>query len=114
MMPANTIVHQHYRPSREFLDVAEEYDIHLVTTLRDPYDQFVSLYFYVQRFSDAFREADDPAQTMIGKTIGDEAVVQFLETSFGRYLEQGVAWLRSQRSQIIRYEELVFSPEEAC
>ena len=84
----------------------------LVTTLRDPYDQFVSLYFYVQRFAEAYREADDAAQAMIGQPLNAPAVLDFLRGGFGRYLEQGVAWLRSGRSVIVRYEALSSAPLE--
>jgi Sulfotransferase domain len=111
--PDRAVVHQHYRPTCELLDVAVEFDIRLVTTLRDPYDQFVSLFFYVQRFPADFQEADDPAQVLIGRELVDDAVLWFIETSFRRYLELGVAWLRSRRSLIIRYEDLSFRPEES-
>lgn len=111
--PDSAVVHQHYRPTHELLDIADEFGIRLVTTLRDPYDQFVSLFFYVQRFPERYQEADDPAQVLIGRDLGDDAVLQFLETSFRYYLELGVAWLRSRRSLIVRYEDLHFRPEES-
>jgi sulfotransferase family protein len=110
--PDNAILHQHYRPSAELLSATDELGIQLVTTLRNPYDQFVSLYFYVQRFADAYREADDPAQAMIGQPLNAPAVLDFMRNGFGRYLEQGVGWLRSGRSVIVRYEALSSAPLE--
>jgi hypothetical protein len=108
--PDGVIFHQHYHANSELLEVIEEQGVDVVTTLRDPYDQFVSLFFYVQNFPDAFRAADDPAQAMIGKRIDDEAALSFLAGEFGRYLEQGVGWLRNG-SAVVRYEDLVAAPE---
>src|SRR6185503_11502312 len=40
--PERSICHQHFWPSGELFDIARAHDIGFVTTLRDPYDQFVS------------------------------------------------------------------------
>lgn len=111
-MPEDSIVHQHYHASDGLIDVLDEKGIDVVTTLRDPYDQFVSLYFYVQRFRNAFEATDDPAGVMIDRDISDEAVLSFLGGPYGRYLEQGVRWLHSGHSTVVRYEDLVMSPEQ--
>src|SRR5262245_31607963 len=111
--PDDAIVHQHYRPSDRILSACDELDIEIVTTLRNPYDQFVSLYFYVQRFSDRFRDSPNPATAMIGRPIDDPAVVDFVRNGFRSNLEFGTSWLSSGRSAIVRYEELIQQPEEA-
>jgi hypothetical protein len=42
LFPHASIVHQHFWPSPILYSVARRHGIHLVTTVRDPYDQFVS------------------------------------------------------------------------
>jgi len=110
--PEAAICHQHFWPSRELFDLAGEWNIALATTLRDPYDQFVSWYWYIQRFSSAFLAANDPGAVAIGKAIDDPEVLTLLATRFGRFLDQGGAWLESRRSLIVRYEDLQSRPAE--
>jgi Sulfotransferase domain len=110
--PETTVCHQHYWPSAALFALANTWDIRIATTLRDPYDQFVSWYWYVQRFQEPFIAARDPSAAMIGKSIDDETVVDFLVSRFGRVLDQGVAWLESGQSLVVRYEDLHERPAE--
>lgn len=108
--PAKSICHQHFWPSPELDRIAVERGIGLITTLRNPYDQFVSWYFYVQAFAPAFRAVDDPAVRAIGRPIGDPVVLDLLATEFGTLLDQGVAWVESGGSFVVRYEDLHADP----
>jgi hypothetical protein len=105
-LPKMTICHQHFWPSEELFDVARDWDIALATTLRDPYDQFVSWYWFIQRFAKTFVAARDPGAIAIGKTIDDPEVLALLATHFGRFLDQAAAWLDCGRSLVVRYEDL--------
>lgn len=109
--PDHAICHQHYWPSDALFEIADQHGIALATTLRDPYDQFVSWYFYIQNFSEAFVAADDPGQRAIGKPIDDPAVLSLLAEEFGAFLDQGLAWLDSGRTFVVRYERLHTAPE---
>ena len=70
----------------------------IVTTLRNPYDQFVSLYFYVQRFADRFRNGANPALVMVGPAIDDPVVIDFVRHEFRSNLDIGTEWLAWERS----------------
>lgn len=109
--PDRSICHQHYWPSEGLFDDTKQYQIGLATTLRDPYDQFVSWYFYVQNFSQIFVASGDPGQRAIGKPIDHPDVLELLQQYFSDFLEQGLQWLQSGRSLIVRYEALHDDPE---
>ena len=104
--PSSSIVHQHFWPSRALDEIARGHGIHLVTTIRDPYDQFVSWYFYIQSFADDFVAARDPGQRAIGKPIDHPDVLDLPANEFGAFLDQAVEWLASGTSLVIRYETL--------
>jgi hypothetical protein len=111
--PDGSVFHQHYWPSDQFLRIARDQGIFLVTTLRDPYDQFVSWYFYIQNFAEAFVAARDPGQRAIGKPIDHPDVLDLLANEFGAFLDQGIAWLHSGQSLVVRYEDLQAGAEAA-
>jgi hypothetical protein len=104
--PDGAVCHQHYWPSERLFEIARDREIALVTTVRDPYDQFVSWYHYIQNFADAFVAAGDPGQRAIGKPIDHADVLDLLANEFGAFLDQGIAWLDSGRSLLVRYEDL--------
>jgi len=108
--PDNGICHQHFWPSDKLDEILRKHDVLLATTLRDPYDQFVSWYFYIQNFADAFAAAADPGVRAIRKPITHPDVLDLLTNEFGRFLDQGIAWLESHRSFLVRYEELHHDP----
>lgn len=107
--PDGAICHQHYPFSAELLDLAESVPFRLVTVLRDPYDTFVSLYFYVQEFRDTFAP-QSPARAMIDKPIDHPDVLHFLANGYRQQLAGGAAWLQSGRSVVVRYEDLHRDP----
>jgi hypothetical protein len=104
------IFHQHFHPTPRFIEVADSVRCHLVTTVRHPYDTFVSLYYYIQNFADDFIGKKDPGANLIGKPINHPDVLHFLQSSFGAHLEKGIAWVESGKSLIVRYEDLSSDP----
>ncbi|MGI8825033.1 MAG: sulfotransferase domain-containing protein [Chloroflexota bacterium] len=106
----DSIFHEHFWPSDAFFDALPADGCHLVTPLRHPYDAFVSLYHFAQRHPEPFLQGNDPARHMIGKPIGDPAVLHFLENDFGGYIQLSLSWLVSGRSSITRYEDLCARP----
>jgi hypothetical protein len=101
-----SVCHQHFWPSEALFSITREHGIAIMTTLRDPYDQFVSWYFYIQNFAEAFVAHGDPGRRAIGKPIDHADVLDLLADEFGSLLDQGIAWLEAGKSLIVRYEAL--------
>lgn len=112
--PDNAIYHQHYDYSPELSAFAASIPAHLATILRDPYDQFVSLYFFVQVQAEnpnrAAKGRTRPADTMIGKPIDHPVTLTYLRDEYGSDLAKGLAWLRGGDSTAVRYEALHADP----
>jgi hypothetical protein len=104
------IFHQHFSPDDEFLAATSEAGVDIVTVIRNPYDTFVSVYYYIQNFSQAFVEAADPAARLAGKAIDSPEAFEFLAEGFKVNLQQAVDWLRSGRSNVVRYEDIQVTP----
>jgi Sulfotransferase domain len=111
------ILHMHRGFSAKFCDVIEAVPAHIVTIVRDPYDAFVSRYYWTQQRAPADREraARRPRQRMLGKPLDDPEVLDFLADAkgFGTHLTAANAWLHSGRAIAVRYEELHHCPIEA-
>jgi hypothetical protein len=106
-----TVFHRHYPYSPELVKIVERVpSCHLVTMLRDPYDQFVSSYYYQQNFPSRFRRRGGPLAALDGKPLDHPDVLAYLEHRFGRVLRNADAWLRSGDSIVIRYEDLHRDP----
>lgn len=108
----DSIFHQHFFPSDELFDIVGSVHAFVVTPIRNPYDLFVSLYHYAQSFSEAFVAAGNPASIVIGKPIDHPDVLRYMEEGFRIVLDLGLAWLKSGRSLVVRYERLHTSPLE--
>jgi len=107
----NTIFHQHCRYTSKLCDVVEAAPAHLVTIVRDPYDSFVSMYYWLQTrapFDEMRGKArpQRPKDGVIGKPIDDPAVLDFLATTYGTYLRRANDWATSGRAVVARYEAL--------
>jgi hypothetical protein len=109
--PDNTIVQQHLFPSPSMLGAAECIFCHLVTVVRDPYDTFVSFYFYVNAMPQRFRHLRPGI--LIGKPIGHPDVLEFLRTRYVWHLRMARRWLLCGRASVVRYEELHSAPLES-
>jgi hypothetical protein len=109
----NTIFHQHLRPEATLIDMMDSVDAKLVTVLRNPYDTFVSLYFFVQNFPKLFRRPEHQLHSLREKPIDDPDVLEFLRQDhggFGVHLLLALKWLESGKSTIMRYESLKANP----
>ena len=110
--PENAVFHHHYDYSETLCDVAETHGIHVATILRDPYDIFVSRYFFTQAQADhpkSWRE-NQPHDAMIGKLIDSPEALDYLAHGFAGTLDKGIAWLQSGHSLVVRYENLHLDP----
>jgi len=112
------IFHQHCRYSKRIVAAIAAAPAHSVTIIRDPYDQFVSMYYWVQTLADEDVAANNvrrakPRDVMIGKPLDDPAVIDFLATAYGRYLQNAINWVYSGKSVVFRYEELHRDPVAA-
>ena len=111
------ILHMHRGFSATFCDVIDAIPAHLVTVVRDPYDAFVSRYYWTQQRAPADREraARRPRQRMLGKPLDDPEVLAFLADpkGFGSHFTAANAWLHSGRAIAVRYEELHHCPVAA-
>lgn len=115
--PDDAVYHQHYPYSPHLMDVVDAIPAHVATILRDPYDMFVSLYFFVQTQAAnpnrATKGRTRSADVMIGRAIDDPESLAFLADGFDADLEKGIAWLESGRSAVVRYEDLHADPARA-
>lgn len=105
----DSIFHQHFRPTEAFFAIVEQIDATVVTTIRHPYDVFVSLYYYVQRLPDKFHP-QTKLYPLIGKDLDDPAVFNYLEQGedgFGLEVSIALEWLESHRTNLIRYEDMI-------
>lgn len=114
--PDDAIFHLHCRYRERLCDVADALSAHMVSMVRDPYDAFVSLYFWTQKREPA--PAEKPGRRtrhlMVGKPIDDPAVLEFLgdEDGYEGYLRTALGWHRSGRASLVRYEDLHARPVE--
>ncbi len=115
--PDNTLFHLHCRYRPEFSDAIEATPAHVVTIVRDPYDAFVSRYYWTQQQlpKDMAKAEHRPRQRMVGKPIDDPEVLAFLADAngFGSHLVTANDWLHSGRAAVVRYEELHRDPVAA-
>ncbi len=110
--PPDSIFQQHYWPTEEFLSLVAAEQIHLVTVLRNPYDAFVSLYHFVQNFPENFPPGHE-LHPLRKNLIDDPEIFAFIarvQKGFGIHLQLAYEWLASERSQIVRYEDLQLDP----
>ncbi|MFN8591501.1 MAG: sulfotransferase domain-containing protein [Thermomicrobiales bacterium] len=110
--PDGTIFHQHCRYKAKLCDAIDDTPAHLVTIIRDPYDAFVSMYYWIQSRTDFDKEKgkvrpkERPRDTMYGKPLEDPAILDYLATGFGDQMRRGEEWIHSGRAIVVRYEDL--------
>jgi hypothetical protein len=111
--PDNAVLHQHFQASDRLIADAKSIDCCIVTPIRDPYDTFVSLYHYIQRFQELF--AGDPGAKLIGRPLRHRRVLEYLRVDFGSRLDMGVGWVQRAdvgQTVLVRYEDLHQAPRE--
>lgn len=108
-----TILHQHCKFSPRMVTAIEAAPAHPVTVVRDPYDTFVSLYYWAQDRSahGEFDEKDRPRNAIIGKPLDHPDVLAYLADGFSQNLASANAWLHSGRALAVRYEDMHRDPE---
>ena len=113
--PDGTIFHQHCKFTPALCDVIDGIPAHLVTIIRDPYDVFVSYYYWVQAqaIHRAGRGRPRPKNAIAGKELDHPDVLAFLAGEFEVNLMRAEGWLRSGRSIMLRYEGLRSDPVAA-
>jgi hypothetical protein len=104
-----SIFHQHFHPEPALFDALKKLAPHIVTTNRNPYDAFVSLYFFAQRHQEAFKEGH-PVYMMVGKPVDHPDVLTYLAQEFPYQLTLMDAWINSGQSFIVSYEDLFHDP----
>jgi hypothetical protein len=115
--PGGSLFHLHCRYTSKLADEIEAVPAKIVTIVRDPYDAFVSRYFWTQRrvSADPARDERRPRQRMVGKQLHDPEVLAFLADpkGFESHLTTANEWLHSGRAIVVRYEELHDDPVAA-
>ena len=112
---ARRVTHQHYPPRADLLDWAEQNDVVFVTTIRHPGDVLVSMFHFFRRHANRLA-LDDPAQILVrdGDEMGEHtAAFLMAEAGFVVHLNLSLAWMRSARPHVVRYEDLWRDPTTA-
>lgn len=112
LFPDNTILHHHTRFSPALCDAFQAGGATIVVPIRDPYDTFVSLYFWAQDRAtrEPPRAKPRPRSRLVGKAIDDPDVLAFLQSDYGAHLNKAIRWLHSRRGPAVRYEHLHADP----
>jgi hypothetical protein len=110
--PDGSMFHHHTRFHRRLCDAIDAIPAHHVTIVRDPYDVFVSMYYWEQERSarGLGRDQPRPRHAMYGKPLDHEDVLAFLADGFGQHIARANGWLHSGRVITVRYEELHTDP----
>jgi hypothetical protein len=110
--PDQAIFHQHARFTRKLCDVIDAVPAHLVTIVRDPYDVFVSLYYWNQEraVQGLGKKKVRPRHSLDGKPLDHPDVLAYLADEFGSNMSRANDWLHSGRSLVVRYEGLHRDP----
>ena len=113
--PDNAMFHHHAKFTPRLCNVIDAIPAHNVTLCRDPYDVFVSMYFWEQERSTRGlgRDQPRPRHAMYDKPIDHPDVLDFLGNSFGAHINRAIGWQESGRAIPVRYEELHRDPVTA-
>ena len=113
--PDDAMFHHHSKFTARLCNVIDAIPAHNVTLCRNPYDVFVSMYYWEQERSTRGlgRDQARPRHAMFGKPIDHQDVLDFLATSFGAHINRAIGWQVSGRAIPIRYEELHEDPVTA-
>jgi hypothetical protein len=116
------VTHQHFLPERPLLTWAEATRTHLLTMIRHPADTLVSLYHYCCNYADHYK--DDAAITGalaadanerqatadLSHHVVDGELIHILQERIMCDLNISISWIRSERSIVVRYEDLRAEP----
>lgn len=109
------VTHQHFLPKPYIVEWGGRVEASFITMARHPGDLFVSLYFYVNKFGNAWRKAgilgQAPSHGLIGEPLESQVVMDYLAKDFhDECLGKTMAWQDSGKAQFIRYEDLKEKP----
>ena len=110
--PDGRIFFMHCRFSKGLCDVIDDVPAHLVTIVRDPYDVFVSLYYWTQERAvrEHGRQKARKRDALIGKPLDHPDVLAYLAKDFRSNIVRAHEWLHSGRAVVVRYEGLHRDP----
>ncbi len=110
--PENAMFHHHSKYTPRLCNVIDAIPAHNVTLCRDPYDVFVSMFYWEQERSTRGlgRGQARPRHAMYGRPIDHPDVLHFLSNAFGAQIQRAIGWQESGRAIPIRYEELHQDP----
>lgn len=110
--PDDAMFHHHSKFTSRLCDVIDAIPAHNVTIVRDPYDVFVSMYYWEQERSSRGlgRDQPRPRHAMYGKPLDHADVLAFLAEGFGPHIKRANGWFHSGRAIPLRYEELHTDP----
>ena len=113
--PDDAMFHHHSKFTARLCNVIDAIPAHNVTLCRNPYDVFVSMYYWEQERSTRGlgRDQARPRHAMFGKPIDHPDVLEFLANSFGAHRNRATEWQVSRRPSPIRYDELHEDPVTA-
>lgn len=105
------VAHQHFYPHDSILNWCELNKVQLVTTMRHPGDVLVSLFHYMHNFE--FAEGWAPRMMRKDEGTMGQYTRTYLRTEihFSHILELSLAWGRTGRAHLVRYEALRRDPE---
>lgn len=116
------VTHQHFLPERPLLNWAARTRTHLITMIRHPADILVSLYHYCCNYPDHYKEdptvstalAADAEQRQftadLPHHVVDGELLRVLQERIMCDVNISISWIRSDRSLVVRYEDLRVDP----
>lgn len=105
------IAHQHYYPVMSLLRWAEQEHVRFVTTIRHPGDVLISLYHHVHNQRRGNKKQVGLAAIMEHDRHGPGAyTAEYVRREFYYALNMSIAWMRSDLSVVVRYEDLRNDP----
>ena len=109
--PDNSIYFQHCRYSDRLCDALEAAPARLATIIRDPYDVFVSCYYWVQeRIARGHGRKPHRRDVLAGRPLDDPVVLAYIAEQFGSNISVASGWLHGGRAVVVRYEGLHTDP----
>lgn len=111
--PDDHLFHHHARFSHALADAIDAAPARIAVPIRDPYDVFVSLYFWSQDRSAGGPLGDGhrrPRDVMDGKPLDHPDTLGFLANEYRFNLLKAAEWLQGGRGVVIRYEGLHDDP----
>ncbi len=105
-----SVLHQHLNPKPEVLAGCATLDCHILSMVRNPYDAFVSFFFYINRSKERFQGTT--SGVLIDKPMDHPDVLEFIATTYTHHLAMARRWMVNDKAIVLRYEDLHANPLE--